>query len=48
MTLGPQAEPPGVSPTDATAAPVLACHGLVKRFPGVLALDDVDLEVTAG
>jgi len=34
-------------PNEGTAL-ALACHGLVKRFPGVLALDDVDLEVEAG
>ena len=27
---------------------VLACTGIVKRFPGVLALDDVDFEVRRG
>ncbi|MEV0970234.1 sugar ABC transporter ATP-binding protein [Microtetraspora glauca] len=35
-----------VSPPD--TAPLLAMRGIVKRFPGVRALDGVDLEVRAG
>ena len=31
-----------------TAAAVLACHGINKQFPGVLALNDVDFEVRRG
>ncbi len=32
----------------APAEPILAARGITKRFPGVLALDRVDLEVQAG
>lgn len=32
----------------APAEPILAVRGITKRFPGVLALDHVDLEVQAG
>lgn len=40
---------PGVSgpPSDAPV-PVLSCHGITKRFGGVNALSDVDLEVMPG
>ncbi len=31
-----------------TSSALFACHGLRKAFPGVQALDDVDLEVLAG
>ncbi len=33
------------APAGATALPVLAVRGLTKRYPGVLALDHMDLEV---
>ena len=36
-------EPPG-----AAAAPLLEMRGILKRFPGVLALGGVDLQVRAG
>ena len=36
--------PPDLAPTE----PILAARGITKRFPGVLALDHVDLEIQAG
>ena len=36
------------SPRHVTAAPLLTATGIVKRFPGVLALDHLDLTVHAG
>ena len=30
------------------APPLLQMHGIVKQFPGVRALDGVDLDVAAG
>jgi ABC-type sugar transport system ATPase subunit/ribose/xylose/arabinose/galactoside ABC-type transport system permease subunit len=48
VTVGPEAKEAGVSSAAGTAVPALACRGLVKRFPGVLALDDVDIEVSRG
>ncbi len=38
----------GPGPETPSGAPLLRMHGIVKRFPGVLALDGVDLEVRAG
>jgi ribose transport system ATP-binding protein len=35
-------------PAQGTETPVLACTGITKRFPGVLALNDVDFEVQRG
>ena len=32
----------------ATEAPAVAMRGITKRFPGVVANDDVDLEVAVG
>jgi ribose transport system ATP-binding protein len=37
-----------VTTTPAPAPPLLALHGVTKRFPGVVALDAVDLAVEAG
>ncbi|WP_138735920.1 sugar ABC transporter ATP-binding protein [Modestobacter excelsi] len=45
MTLG---TPDGAHPATAPSAPLLEMHGIVKQFPGVRALDGVDLEVRAG
>jgi ribose transport system ATP-binding protein len=41
---------PGTPPTDVArgAAPLLEMHGIVKQFPGVRALDGVDLDVRVG
>ena len=40
---------PNTLPEDTTPGePILAARGVTKRFPGVLALDHVDLEVQAG
>ncbi|WP_236826739.1 MULTISPECIES: sugar ABC transporter ATP-binding protein [unclassified Blastococcus] len=39
---------PGARGRDDTGAPLLAMHGIVKTFPGVRALDGVDLDVRAG
>ena len=33
---------------DGSAAPLLEAHGITKRFPGVLALDDVQLTLRPG
>ena len=33
---------------EADKPPLLRMHGIRKAFPGVLALDDVDLELQAG
>ncbi|GAA2419182.1 sugar ABC transporter ATP-binding protein [Actinomadura vinacea] len=41
-------DPPEDTPEDAGAAPLLRMRGIVKRFPGVRALDGVDLDVRAG
>ena len=37
-----------VRPDSGPGAPVLAATGVVKRFPGVVALDDVDVDLRAG
>ena len=37
-----------MSDAKTSAAPVLSCRGMVKRFGGVLAVDKVDLDVFAG
>jgi ribose transport system ATP-binding protein len=37
-----------ISPTDSPAEPLLSMRGIVKRFPGVVALAGVDLEVRPG
>jgi len=37
-----------ISPVDNTQPPILRLFGLTKGFPGVLALDQVDLELHAG
>src|SRR3978361_260874 len=36
------------SPESQVTAPLLEMHGIVKRFPGVRALDGLDLDVRAG
>lgn len=40
--------PPVSGIAGATAAPVLRTRGLTKRFPGVVAVDAVDLDIEAG
>ena len=45
---GPRTTADSASPTSHQGQALLAMHGIVKRFPGVLALGGVDLEVRAG
>ncbi|HEU5432282.1 MAG TPA: ATP-binding cassette domain-containing protein, partial [Thermomicrobiales bacterium] len=39
---------PSLTADAGAPAPILALHGISKRFPGVVALDDVDFDLRAG
>ena len=38
----------GASPTGSSAVPAIELRGIVKRFPGVVANDGIDLAVAPG
>src|SRR4051794_26610851 len=44
----PGLDRPGPDSSDPDGAPLLQMRGIVKEFPGVRALDEVDLDVAAG
>jgi branched-chain amino acid transport system ATP-binding protein/sulfate-transporting ATPase len=48
MTAGTVESQAGTAAPHATATPLLTAHGLTKRFGGVAALDDLDLNVQRG
>ena len=41
-------QPPPVVTAEAASAPAVSCRGLVKRYPDVVAVDGLDLDVRAG
>jgi branched-chain amino acid transport system ATP-binding protein len=45
---GPVAPSPSGAPPAADAAVLLSCRGIVKRFGGIQAVDEVDLDLRAG
>ena len=46
--MDPSAEPGAVALADRAARPAIACRGITKRFPGVVANDCVDFEALEG
>src|SRR4051812_44109217 len=46
--MDPSAEPGAAAVSHRRAPPAIACHGITKRFPGVVANDSVDFEALEG